>query len=62
MTVKEQIEEYFKSPRISNSLLGLVNTPKLLKFLMDNPDVDNEESKAFRIGSALDCLLTSPDR
>jgi len=29
---------------------------------MDNPDMENEETKFFRIGSALDCLLTSPER
>lgn len=62
MKQKDQIEEYFKSPRISNSLLGLINTPKLFKFFLDNPDIENEETKALRIGSALDCLLTSPDR
>lgn len=29
---------------------------------MENPELEDEESKAFRIGSALDCLLTSPSR
>lgn len=29
---------------------------------MDNPELENEETKYFRIGSALDCILTSPER
>lgn len=29
---------------------------------MENPDMENEETRFFRIGSALDCLLTSPER
>ena len=29
---------------------------------MDNPDIEDEDKRFFRIGSALDCLLTSPER
>lgn len=29
---------------------------------MDNPDVDEDEKSYFRVGAALDCLLTSPER
>lgn len=29
---------------------------------MDNPDMEDDDKKFFRIGSALDCLLTDPDR
>lgn len=28
---------------------------------IENPDTEDEESRYFRIGSALDCILTSPD-
>lgn len=55
------IEEYYKSPRISNSLLGAVENPRLLKMRMENPEL-KEDTPSLRIGSALDCLLTSPSR
>lgn len=56
-----RIEDYYKSPRISNSLLGAVENPRLLKMRMENPEL-KEDTPSLRIGSALDCLLTSPSR
>lgn len=32
-----------------------------MKFKRDNPDLEDEDKKHFRVGSALDCLLTSPE-
>lgn len=29
---------------------------------MENPEIEDDDKKYFRIGSALDCLLTSPER
>lgn len=29
---------------------------------MDNPEIEDDDKKYFRIGGALDCLLTDPDR
>lgn len=29
---------------------------------MENPDIEDSDTSYFRIGSALDCLLTSPER
>lgn len=55
------IEEYYKSPRISNSLLGAVENPRHLKMRLENPQL-KEDTPSLRIGSALDCLLTSPSR
>lgn len=58
----EKINEYFSRKAVSNSLLGALFNPKWIKFRMDNPDLEDEEKSFFRIGSALDCLLTSPER
>jgi hypothetical protein len=56
------IKEYYKSNRVSNSLLSALKNPRWLKIKIENPDVEDEEKKAFRIGSAVDCLLTDPSR
>ncbi len=29
---------------------------------MENPDIDDDDKVYFRVGAALDCLLTSPER
>lgn len=58
----DKIKTYFTTKAISNSLLGALFNPKWIKFRMDNPDTEDEEKSYFRIGSALDCLLTSPER
>ena len=52
---------YFKVKAVSNSLLGALSNPRWLKIKMDNPEVEDEEKVHFRIGSALDCQLTSPE-
>ena len=40
-----------------------MNNPRLVKLKRDYPEkFQDEEYRALRIGSALDCLLTSPDR
>lgn len=57
----EQIVSYYKSTRLSNSLLKSTQNPRLLKLKRENPELfENDDSTAFRIGSAVDCLLTSP--
>lgn len=58
----DKIKEYFKTPAISNSLLGLMWNPRWVKLKQDNPDLEDSDVSYFRIGSALDCLLTSPER
>lgn len=58
-----KIEEYYKNPRVSNSLLGTMNNPRLVKLKRDRPDLfEDDEYRSFRIGSAVDCLLTDPSR
>lgn len=57
-----RISDYFKSKRVSNSMLSGLHNPRWIKIKMMNPDTEDEDRKAFRIGGALDCLLTDPDR
>jgi hypothetical protein len=57
-----KIEQYYKDPSISNSLLGLMYNPRWVKMKMENPELEDKDKSFFRIGSALDCLLTDPDR
>ncbi len=54
-------KNYFDIKALSNSLLGLMNTPRLFKLKMDNPDMEDDDKAHYRIGSALDCLQTTPD-
>ena len=52
---------YYNSPRLSNSTLSAIQVPRLLKLKKENPKLE-EDSVSLRVGSALDCLLTSPSR
>lgn len=59
----DPIEEYYMAKRISNSLLGAIKNPRLFRMKLDNPAIDaDRDDTALRIGSAVDCLLTSPER
>jgi len=60
MIENDPIAEYYKSPRVSNSLLKSVQNPRVLKLKKDNPELFDEDSVALRVGSAVDCLLTDP--
>jgi hypothetical protein len=60
MIENDPIVEYYKSPRVSNSLLKSVQNPRVLKLKKDNPELFDEDSVALRVGSAVDCLLTDP--
>jgi len=60
--MQKVIQNYYNSPALSNSTLKLlIHNPLEFKFKMLGYEVDKEESKALKIGSALDCLLTSPE-
>lgn len=48
------VEEYFASPRINQSLLGALSNPKWIKITKE----DSIEKDYYRVGSAIDCLLT----
>lgn len=58
----DKIKEYFLTTRVSNSLLGAVNNPRLMYLKRENPEKYDEEVLAFKLGAAVDCLLTSPYR
>jgi hypothetical protein len=63
LTSSEKLKMYYESPRISNSLLSSMNNPRLFKLRRERPELfEDEDGTAFRFGSALDCILTSPDR
>jgi hypothetical protein len=59
-TTIDPIKSYYRSKRISNSLLKAVQNPRLLKLKRDNPELFEDDSSSLRIGSAVDCLLTDP--
>lgn len=60
--MKNKISEYFATKALSNSALGLMWNPRWVKLKQENPDLEDDDKKYFRIGAALDCLLTSPER
>lgn len=51
---------YEKEGYLSNSLLKLITNPVLFKQRMDG-EYEKEDKEFFRLGSAVDCLLTSPE-
>ncbi len=61
METTDRIKEYYKSKRISNSLLKSVKNPWLMKLKRDHPEKYEEYGPALKIGSAVDCMLTDPD-
>lgn len=54
-------ETYFATKAVNNSLLSATSNPFWIKWKKDNPEADKEEFRYFRIGAAVDCLLTDPD-
>lgn len=58
-----RINNYYSNPRLSNSLLSAMTNPRVFKLKRERPELfENDDKTALRIGSAVDCLLTSPDR
>lgn len=39
----------------------MLHNPFWVKYKLDNPDAEDDEAKHYRVGSALDCLLTDND-
>jgi len=58
----QRAETYFKTQAVNNSLLSQTFNPMWIKWNRDNPELDREEFRYFRIGSAVDCLLTDASR
>ena len=58
----DHIDSYFRSKRVNVSTLKRLDNPKWIKWKLDNPKAEDEEKRHFRIGGAIDTLLTSPER
>ena len=57
-----ELKEYISAKALSNSTLGLMLNPRWVKMKLENPEIEDNDTTYFRTGSALDCLLTSPER
>lgn len=56
------MKEYFSHPALNNSLLNTLSNPKWIEWKMSNVEVEDGDKRHFRIGSAIDTLLTEPYR
>lgn len=61
ITDEGRIKKYFASKAVNNSLLKRVEDPAWIKFWEENTQVEDEDVKHFRIGGAVDCLLTDKE-
>lgn len=53
---------YFTSPGLNcSSLKTIWRNPKWFKYQEDNPETEDEEKRHYRIGSAIDSILTTPN-
>ncbi len=59
--VEQRVIDYFKSKAVNNSLLNLCFNPKWLEFKLNNQDLEDIEKQHYRVGSAIDALLTNPE-
>ena len=59
--MQEITKNYYKIKRLSNSFLSLIQNPVLFKMKLDGQEPPFENKDFFRIGSAIDCKLTSPE-
>lgn len=54
-----RLQDYRKYPAVNISTLKQLYNPRWVKWRLDNPDADDEEKAHFRIGGAIDTLLTN---
>ena len=59
---KTRVNDYFNSTALNSHKLSMVTYPKALYKYIYNPDIEDDDKKHFRIGSALDSILTDPER
>lgn len=57
-----KVKEYYAAKRVSNSLLKVIDHNPKLFWLKTQGLVEDEDSTYLRMGSAVDCLLTQPDK
>lgn len=56
-------KEYTAIPAVNNSILNMVaSNPKWIEWRMQGVEMDDGDKVAFRVGSAIDCLLTEPHK
>lgn len=59
MEIQERVRMYFESKAVSNSLLSSLQNPRFVR-LQQLGLIEGEDKQHFRIGSAVDCALTTP--
>lgn len=58
----DRVKAYFDSPAVNNSTLSQVFNPRWIEWKLQNREVEDQDKRVYRIGSAVDCLLTDPER
>lgn len=53
--------EYYNYPALNVSTLKLLSNPRWIKWREDNPQSEDSDKRHFRIGGALDVILTRPE-
>lgn len=57
----DHVEAYKLNKAYNASLLKTLKNPINAWFIINNQNTEDEDSQHFRIGSAIDCILTTPD-
>jgi hypothetical protein len=60
-SIRSMVEDYFAYPAVNNSLLNMLSNPIWIKWKEENRLTEDGEKRAYKIGSAVDCLLTDPN-
>jgi hypothetical protein len=61
ITEEGRIKKYFSSKAVNNSLLKKVENPAWIRYWEENTQLETEDIRHFRIGRAVDCLLTDKE-
>lgn len=56
------LDDYRKHPAVNVSTLKNLTNPRWVKWKLDNPDAEDEEKSHFRVGGALDTILTNKNK
>lgn len=55
------LQDYRAYPAVNVSTLKQLYNPRWIKWRLDNPDAEDEEKSHFRVGGAIDTLMTNKD-
>ena len=61
ITLQHRTERYHASPALNVSKMKSLDNPKWVKYREDNPDTEDQDKRHYRIGGAIDSILTSPE-